>query len=111
MAARARLIGGYRHRRGMRADHGPDLDRHRGAWLDFVVKTDTTRQYTTLIAGSKHIVLKDTGHQGTLTRPDVFAEIVRRFAEKGTMPQLEIAGPSGARVLARRAGTVTIDRG
>jgi len=50
--------------------------------LDFVVKTDTTRQYTTLIAGSQHVVLADTGHQGTLTRPDAFAEIVRRFAEK-----------------------------
>ena len=82
MAARARLIAGYDITAACARVTAPTLIVTGEPGLDFVVKTDTTRQYTTLIADSKHIVLEDTGHQGTLTRPDAFAEIVRRFAEK-----------------------------
>jgi len=82
MAARARLIGGYDIAAACALVTAPTLVVTGEPGLDFVVKTDTTRQYTTLIAGSQHVVLADTGHQGTLTRPDAFAEIVRRFAEK-----------------------------
>jgi pimeloyl-ACP methyl ester carboxylesterase len=82
MAARARLIGGYDIATACARVTAPTLIVTGEPGLDFVVKTDTTRQYTTLIAGSTHIVLEDTGHQGTLTRPNAFAEIVKRFAEK-----------------------------
>lgn len=82
MAGRARLIGSYDIAAACARVTVPTLIVTGESGLDFVVKTDTTRQYTTLIAGSKHVVLEDTGHQGTLTRPDAFAEIVRRFAEK-----------------------------
>jgi pimeloyl-ACP methyl ester carboxylesterase len=82
MAARARLIGGYDIPAACARVTAPTLIVTGEPDLDFVVKTDTTRQYTTLIPGSQHRVLEDTGHQGTLTRPGAFAEVVRRFAEK-----------------------------
>ena len=48
--------------------------------LDFVVDVNGTSQYTGLIAGARHVILERTGHQGTLTRPGAFAELVRAFA-------------------------------
>ena len=82
MAARATVIGGYDIKAACERVAAPTLVVTGEAGLDFVVHTDTSRQFTTLIKGSTHVVLENTGHQGTLTRPDAFVEIVRRFAEK-----------------------------
>jgi len=49
--------------------------------LDHVVDVDGSSRYAQLIAGAKYVVLARTGHQGTLTRPDLFAEEVRGFAQ------------------------------
>jgi 3-oxoadipate enol-lactonase len=48
--------------------------------LDRVVSVDGTASYARLIRGAKHVVLERTGHQGTITRPAAFADIVHAFA-------------------------------
>lgn len=81
MAGRARLIAGYDIAGACARVKAPTLILTGEPGLDFVVRTDTSEQYTRLIAGARHVVLERTGHQGSLTRPDAFADIVRRFAE------------------------------
>jgi pimeloyl-ACP methyl ester carboxylesterase len=49
--------------------------------LDFVVPVETTSDYVRLIRSARSVVLERTGHQGTVTRPEAFAAIVRRFVE------------------------------
>jgi 3-oxoadipate enol-lactonase len=49
--------------------------------LDFVVPVETTSDYVRLIRGARGVVLERTGHQGTITRPEAFAAIVRQFVE------------------------------
>ena len=51
------------------------------ATLDWVIPVDDTMGYMRLIRGASHIVLEDTGHLGTLTRPAVFTAAVRRFVD------------------------------
>lgn len=80
MAARARLIASYDMTTACARVGAPTLVVTGEPGLDFVVKTDTTAQYAQLIAGARHVVLENTGHQGTLTRPDAFADVVRTFA-------------------------------
>jgi len=48
--------------------------------LDRVVSVDGTRRYLDLIRGARHVTLAHTGHLGSITRPHVFATIVRDFA-------------------------------
>jgi len=48
--------------------------------LDRVVPPDGTASYVRMIRGAKHVVLERTGHQGTITRPAAFADIVHAFA-------------------------------
>jgi pimeloyl-ACP methyl ester carboxylesterase len=81
MAARARLIAGYDIPSACARVTAPTLIVTGEPGLDFVVQTATTEQYARLIANARHVVIERTGHQGTLTRPEVFVEIVRRFAE------------------------------
>jgi 3-oxoadipate enol-lactonase len=79
MAARAQLL--------VRTDVRADCERivaptlvitgERG--LDFVVPADGTADYARLIPGGKHVVLPRTGHQGPITRPEAFADLVREF--------------------------------
>jgi pimeloyl-ACP methyl ester carboxylesterase len=47
--------------------------------LDRVVPVDVTRRYLEDFAGSEHVVLKRTGHNGLVTRPDAFAGVLERF--------------------------------
>jgi pimeloyl-ACP methyl ester carboxylesterase len=47
--------------------------------LDYVVPADGSAAYATLIAGARAVVLEDTGHLGTITRPDAFADLVNEF--------------------------------
>jgi 3-oxoadipate enol-lactonase len=49
--------------------------------LDRVVPVDATLGYLRLIAGSRHASIERTGHLGSITRPDVFAMLVREFVE------------------------------
>ena len=51
----------------------PDLDR--------VVPVDVTRRYLDDLHTAKHVVLKRTGHNGLVTRPDEFADVLGRFVD------------------------------
>ena len=79
MAARAQLISTI--------DLGPDCERigaptlivtgERG--LDHVVPVEGSSEYARRIPHARAVVLERTGHLGTITRPDAFADIVRDF--------------------------------
>ena len=47
--------------------------------LDRVVPVDVTRRYLNDFARAEHVVLERTGHNGLVTRPDAFAEMLERF--------------------------------
>ncbi|MEO6213139.1 MAG: alpha/beta hydrolase [Vicinamibacterales bacterium] len=47
--------------------------------LDRVVPVEATREYLSLIPGSKYSMIERTGHLGLLTRPECFAPIVADF--------------------------------
>jgi pimeloyl-ACP methyl ester carboxylesterase len=49
--------------------------------LDRVLPVDVSRRYLDDIDSSRHLVLKQTGHLGAVTRPDEFARVVRSFVE------------------------------
>ena len=49
--------------------------------LDRVVPVDGSLQYLELIPDARHAVIERTGHLGSITRPEVFAAIVRDFLE------------------------------
>lgn len=79
MAARARLI----ERLDMRADcarvSAPTLVVTGEPELDHVVPAERSSEYARLIGGARGAILERTGHTGTMTRPDAFAEMVHRF--------------------------------
>jgi len=79
MAARAQLI--------TTIDLGPDCERI-GAptlivtgecGLDHVVPVEGSSEYARRIQNARAVVLERTGHLGTITRPDAFADLVRDF--------------------------------
>ncbi len=47
--------------------------------LDRIVPADGSLEYARLIPGARSVVLERTGHQGVMTRPEAFAELVRGF--------------------------------
>jgi pimeloyl-ACP methyl ester carboxylesterase len=49
--------------------------------LDKVVPVDVTRRYLEELAGAQHVVLERTGHNGLVTRPDDFANLLGRFVD------------------------------
>ena len=49
--------------------------------LDKVVPVDVTRRYLDELNGASHVVLKRTGHNGLVTRPDDFANVLGRFVD------------------------------
>jgi pimeloyl-ACP methyl ester carboxylesterase len=49
--------------------------------LDMVVPVDISRRYLNDLAGSTHVILKRTGHNGLVTRPDDFANVLGRFMD------------------------------
>lgn len=51
----------------------PDLDR--------VVPVDVTRRYLDELPAARHVVLRRTGHNGLVTRPDEFAGVLGRFVD------------------------------
>jgi 3-oxoadipate enol-lactonase len=79
MARRAQLIGGYDAASDAERISAPTLVVTGEASLDHVVDVDGSSRYEQLIPGSKRVVLSRTGHQGTLTRPDLFVDEVSKF--------------------------------
>jgi 3-oxoadipate enol-lactonase len=49
--------------------------------LDRVVPVDITRRYLDELHSARHVVLKRTGHNGLVTRPDEFADVLGRFVD------------------------------
>ena len=84
LARRARLIGTYDSASDCARIVAPTLVVTGEANLDHVVPVDGSSRYVELIAGSRHSVLRNSGHQGTLTRPDAFAATVGEFAGETT---------------------------
>jgi 3-oxoadipate enol-lactonase len=49
--------------------------------LDRVVPVDVTRRYLGELHTARHVVLERTGHNGLVTRPDAFADVLGRFVD------------------------------
>jgi len=80
MAARARRIATYDTRSDCARITAPTLVVTGEPSLDYVVPVDASSQYAALIQNARTAVLQQTGHQGTITRPEMFAGLVREFA-------------------------------
>jgi len=50
--------------------------------LDRLVPADGTSDYVRLIAGARGARIDNSGHLGYITRPEVFAGIVREFLDR-----------------------------
>jgi pimeloyl-ACP methyl ester carboxylesterase len=98
MARRARLIGAYDAASDAARISAPTLVVTGEASLDHVVDVDGSSRYEQLIAGAKRVVLSRTGHQGTLTRPEVFVNLVHAFVQSvpGTRDAEALAATPGA---------------
>lgn len=83
MAARLRLTAGYPFSDLARITQ-PVLVVTGEDRLDRVVPAADTRRYVQAIPHARYHVLPRTGHLGSLTKPDEFAELVRQFAD-GTL--------------------------
>ena len=79
MAARANLIATADVRPDCAAIAAPALIVTGERALDRVVDVDRTRVYLDLIKASRHVTIERTGHLGSITRPDVFASLIRDF--------------------------------
>ena len=54
--------------------------------LDRVVPVAITERYVTELQSAQHVVLEHTGHLGVVTRPDLFAEVIRTFLDAERIP-------------------------
>jgi len=98
MAARARLITSM--------DVGPDCERitaptliitgERG--LDHVVPVDGSTAYATRISNARAVVLERTGHLGSITRPEAFADAIHTFVTTLTIADRTTADKQSGRV-------------
>jgi pimeloyl-ACP methyl ester carboxylesterase len=79
VAERARLIGAPEILDDCARITVPTLVVSGDPSLDYVVSADGTSQYVQLIAGARGTRLERTGHLGSITRPDLFASVVRDF--------------------------------
>lgn len=82
MATRGRAIASYDMAGDCTRVAAPTLVVTGEPDLDYVVSAEGTSQYARLIAGAETAVLQRTGHQGTLTRPDAFADTVQAFVAR-----------------------------
>jgi pimeloyl-ACP methyl ester carboxylesterase len=86
MAARAKLISSV--------DLGPDCERITAPTLvltgerhlDHVVPVEGAAEYVRLIPDARASVLERTGHLGSITRPDLFAAMIRDFVCAAAVP-------------------------
>lgn len=81
LAARARLIPAHDRRADAAAVSRPTLIVHGESRLDHVVPPEGSSEYVRLIPGARSVELEQTGHLGTITRPDAFARVIRQFVE------------------------------
>lgn len=51
------------------------------AALDRILPVDVTRRYLDDLDSAQHVVLKHTGHLGSVTRPEEFAAVLGRFVD------------------------------
>jgi 3-oxoadipate enol-lactonase len=51
------------------------------ASLDRVVPVASSLDYLQLIPGSRHVVLRQTGHLGLITRPEEYARLIEAFVD------------------------------
>ncbi|MEO8258530.1 MAG: alpha/beta hydrolase [Acidobacteriota bacterium] len=93
MAGRAALIASARLSDDCARITAPTLIVTGEQHLDRVVPVDGTREYLQLIAGAQQTTLEHSGHLGSITRPELFATLVRDFAAAGRQRQ---EGPAGA---------------
>ena len=95
MAARARLIASV--------DLGPDCERIVAPTLvvtgerhlDHVVPVEGSSEYLRMIPNARSAVLEQTGHLGSITRPDAFATMIRDFVRASDPSRLAGASPDG----------------
>jgi pimeloyl-ACP methyl ester carboxylesterase len=80
MARRAELIATVDFAREASRISVPTLIVSGDPGLDYVVPANTTSAYAALIAGARSVTFADTGHIGSVTRPDGFAAIIAEFA-------------------------------
>jgi pimeloyl-ACP methyl ester carboxylesterase len=80
-AERARLMPTQDRRADAAAVRSPTLIVHGEAQLDHVVPPEGSEEYVTLIRGARSVEFEQTGHLGTITRPQEFTRLVRRFVE------------------------------
>lgn len=81
MARRALAIESYDRLADSARVSCPTLVVHGDPALDYVVDANTTADYGHLIAGAGVVMMERTGHLGSITRPQEFAAIVRRFLD------------------------------
>lgn len=81
MAARATVIATTNLEADCANIHAPALILTGEAHLDHVVPVEGSAVYQRLIPHARAAVLAQTGHLGSITRPDAFAAIVRDFVE------------------------------
>ncbi len=81
MAERARLIGTVDIEAQCRAIERPTLIVSGDPSLDYVVPVDGTCEYGSLIAGARMTRLDRTGHLGAITRPELFASVIKQFVD------------------------------
>lgn len=100
MAARARLIGGSREsderRREAAMVRTPTLVLSGESHLDYVVPTEGTSEYATLIQGARGVCLERSGHLGCITRPELFAEAVADFVRGSGGSERDDLAPEAA---------------
>ena len=79
MAARARLITSTDLTPDCSRIAAPTLILTGEQQLDHVVPVEGSSAYLQLIANARAAVIERTGHIGSITRPDVFASVIRDF--------------------------------
>jgi len=79
MAERSALVGSSDSYDDCRRVSAPTLVVAGDPALDRVVPADGTSDYVRLIAGARGARIDNSGHLGYITRPDVFAAIVKQF--------------------------------
>jgi pimeloyl-ACP methyl ester carboxylesterase len=87
MAGRIRLMLATDLVESCRAVEAPTLVITGDAALDRVVPVASTREYVAAIAGASAVTLERTGHIGSVTRPDRFADLVATFADAAARPR------------------------
>ena len=81
MAKRALLIESYDRLSDCACITCPTLVVHGDPSLDFIVDASETANYGRLISGARVVLMERTGHLGSVTQPQRFAEIVKGFLD------------------------------